>query len=401
MIAFGLFLSILSEAMYYGTSELMFKDAIDMHIGSLQIHKKGYQGNKTLSYMFASTEKLIDTLKQEKDIQGWTKRIVGGGMVSVKDNTNVAQIIGIDPVNEAKITTLENKIINGERLKRKYKKLYKTVPTSRYLSAEPKLEAIIGNKLSEKLEAAIGDKLAVMVFGADGSIGEELYTIVGIYHTGYPNLDSAINIHINDAESLFSAYGRISEIVLSLPNSRVVPEVLDNLKTKIDTDIYEVLSWKEISPELLQLMDLKTASRYLFLFILLLIIGFGILNTVFMTIMERIRELGMLKSLGTSPVQIFGLIITETIFLALVGVIIGNIAGATAAYYLQTNPINLTSMSELYEEWGVTASYMTAELVPYYFISFNIIVFAVSVIAALYPAVKAARLKPVEALKHI
>ena len=401
MVAFGLFLSILSESLAYGTHEVILRDAVDLHIGSIQIHAKDYQENKTLNYLFAPTDEIKKAISEEKDIKAWAPRIFGGGMVSVKDNTNIAVIIGIDPEKEAALTTFEEKIINGEKLKKKFKNVYKDIPLSRFLSSEPKLETIIGDKLAEKLEAKIDDKIAVMVQGADGSIGNDLYTIVGVYHTGDMELDNGINIHIADAEELFATYGSISELVIRTTDSRVIPQVVNNLKQKLDPTIYEVLSWKEISPELFQYMELDSLGNYLFFLILLVVVSFGILNTVFITIMERIREFGLLKSLGTTPLQIFTLIIAETLFLTLIGLVIGNILGACGAYYFQTNPIDLSSMSELYEEWGISMNYMTAEFAAYYFIDFSIVVFILAFIASLYPAIKAARLEPVQALKHI
>lgn len=401
MIAFGLCLSILSEAIAYGTHEIIFKDAVDMHIGSFQIHKKGYQENQTLSYIFPPNKEITKALEEEHEIIGWSKRIVGGGLVSVKDNTNVAVIIGIEPEKEAIVTNIKEKIVSGEKLKKKYSNLYSESPVSKYLSRKANQEAIVGDRLAEKLKAVIGNKIAVMVQGADGSIGNELYTVVGIYHTGSPELDSGINIHIKDAEALFSTYGNISEIAVSLPNSRVVKDIVERVRSKLDTEKYEVLSWRELSPELVQLMGLDSVGAYLFILILLLIVAFGILNTVFITIMERIREFGILKSLGTTPRQIFGLIIKETMFLTFFGVIAGNILGAAISYYFWLFPVDLSAWADKTEEFGMSASYMKAELTIYSFFVFNGIVFVLAAIASLYPAIKASRLRPIEALKHI
>lgn len=400
MIAFSLFIAILMEALTYGSHERIFKETIDLHIGCLQIHAKGYQENKTLSYMFTPTEEINNALLSETNITGWTQRIVGEGLISVNENTNGGLIIGIDPVNEAKITTFEAKIIKGEKLKAKNSS-YKITPISKFLSDKPSKEAIMGDKLAKNLEAKIGDEVAVMVQSYDGSIGNALYKIIGIYHTG-TDYDFGINIHIKEAEEVFSTYGNISEIVVSLPNSRVVDEVVDNLRKKINIKTFEVLSWREISPELVQFMELDSASSYLFVLILLMVMGFSVLNTVFITIMERIRELGILKALGTTPLQIFGIVMGETVFLALIGIVIGNIVGGLGGYYFQLNPIDISSFSDLYEDLGINPiTSIPAELGLYNFVNFSSIVFLLSIIAAIYPGIKAARLNPVQALKHI
>lgn len=401
MITFGLFLSILSESLAIGSHEMIFKNAIELNIGSFQIHAKDYQENLTLSESFEMTPEIENILKSEPLIQGWTERIVSGGMVSVGENTNVAVITGIDPDREAHISTLEDKVITGKRLLKKYPSIYSEAPLSRFLSNEPKMEIMMGDKLAEKLAAKIGDKAAAMVQGADGSMGNDLYTIVGIYHTGAADLDNGFYMHIREADELFSTYGSVSLLAVALPNSKVIPEVLQRVKNQMDLNIYEVMAWDEVAPDIVEFMELDSVGHYMFLFILLMIIAFGVLNTVFITIIERIKEFGVLKALGTSPAQIFRLIIFETFFLTLIGAILGNIFGAMFAFYFNRNPIDLSGMTEMYEDFGISLVTLPAAVEPGMFVNFTILVFFLALFAAIFPAYKAARLEPIEALKHV
>lgn len=400
MIAFGLLLSIFMESLISGTQEQIFKGAIEANVGSFQIHAKDYQENQTLSEIFTITPEIEKHLKEEPLVQAWTSRIMGGGMVSVGENTNVAAIIGIDPIQEAKVSVLEEKMMSVQTLAEKYPHLYPTAPTeNRYLSPEPKMEIIVGDKLASKLEARIGDELAAMVQGADGSMGSNLYTIIGIYHTGFET-DHGIYMHIQDADDLFSMYGQVSVISAILPTSKIIPQVVENFRSQMNLKTYEIMGWYDIAPELVQVMDLKNASNHLFMAVLMLIIAFGILNTVFMTIMERIKEYGVLKALGTTPLQIFSLVFYETLFVSLIGILLGNLTGGGLSYYFKIHPIDVSMLSETYEEMGFTLSSLPTNPQLYMFIVFSLLVFGLSMIAAVYPAIKAARLEPLDALKH-
>ncbi|PIQ28459.1 hypothetical protein COW36_13225 [bacterium (Candidatus Blackallbacteria) CG17_big_fil_post_rev_8_21_14_2_50_48_46] len=402
MIGFGLFLCIFLEAIVSGTQEQIFKGAIELNLGSLQIHAKDYQENQTLAEAFAITPALENLLKSEPLVQTWTPRIMGGGMVSVGENTNIAVIVGIDPEKEAQISTFQQKIMKPQKLAEKYPRLYpQPPPENRYLSAQAQQEILIGDKLAEKLEAKIGDQLAAMVQGADGSTGSELYQIVGVYHTGQGDLDNGFYMHLADADELFSMHGQVSLISVRLPLSQDIPGVLADFKQKLDPALYEVLGWNEIAPELVDIMAFKNAGNRLLMLIMMIIIAFGILNTVFMTIMERIQEFGVLKALGTSPRQIFGLVMYETLFLTLLGILVGNLSGGAISYYFLLHPIDLSSMTEMYEDMGISSlTQLPANPQTYMFVVFSLLILVFSMLAALYPAIKAARLEPLDALKH-
>lgn len=401
MIAFGLFLGIFMKAMIAGTKTEVFKNAIQANIGSFQIHAKDYQENQTLSEAFTLTPQIQQLLSSEARIKAWAPRIVSAGLVSVGDNTNVAMITGIDPTAEARVSVLKDKLMTGPKLAEKYPHLYpKPPPESRYLSPKAQHEIMIGDKLAAKLEAKIGDQLAAMVQGADGSMGAELYQIVGVYHTGFET-DQGFYMHIDDADALFSMYGQISMLTVIMPNMQQIPDVVAKFRQDLDPKQYEVLGWYDITPELVNALELKDASNNLLMGVLLLIIGFGILNTIFITIMERIQEYGVLKSMGTSPRQIFALVYFETLFLTLIGIASGNLLGAGLSFYFQAHPIDLSMMAETYEELGFSMNALATEPHLEMFVSLSVVTFLLALIAALYPALKAARLNPLDALKHL
>ncbi len=402
MISFGLFLCIVMESIVSGTQEQIFKGAIELNLGSFQIHAKDYQENQSLSEAFEIPAELSAQLDRDPQVVGWAPRIIGGGLVSVGENTNIATIVGIDPEKEAATSVFEDKMLSPQQLTEEYPQLYPSAPVSNpYLSAEPQMQIMIGDKLAEKLEAKIGDDLAAMVTGADGSMGADLYTVAGVYHSGSAELDNGIYMHIAEADALLSMYGQVSLISVMLPNSKVTSEVINPYRAQLDPAMYELLSWDQIAPELVDIMALKNASNHLFMAILLIIIGFGILNTIFMTIMERIREYGVLKALGTTPMQIFSLVAFETLFITLLGTALGNLLAFGTTYYLKLNPIDLSSMSEMYEDMGISSlTQLPADPQSYMFINFSVLIFALASLATLYPAIKAARLEPLEALKH-
>jgi putative ABC transport system permease protein len=382
-IAFAVAISVFMRGLQRGTYEQMINNVIRINTGYLQIHKKGFWDNKTLRYTFKPDHHLSEILSRQPHITSFAQRAEADGLASAEENTNGVLIIGVDPQTEA--TTLKEKIKKGK-----------------FLSENAPQGTIIGETLAKNLKVELGEEITLLVQGFDGSLGAGLYSVEGIFRTGDPELDrSVVFLNLKAAQELFWLGDRISQILVFVDDISNLKKVTQNLRAELDLNTYEVMPWDELMPELVQLIAFDNASGQLFLMLLIIVVAFGILNTVLMSVFERVKEFGVMMALGMKPKKIVGLVFIESTLLSLIGVIFGNIIGFGLNWYFSYHPISLSErLSEVMEEFGFTAQLFVKPTFST-FLEVTLAVFVVSLIMTIYPTIKATRFRPVEALRHI
>ncbi len=382
-IAFAVAISVFMRDLQRGTYEQMINNVIKINTSYLQIHKKGYWDNRTLRYTFKPDQRLSEILSGQPHITSFAERVEADGLASAEENTNGVLIIGVDPGAEA--TTLKDKIKKGK-----------------FLSEETLQGTVIGETLAKNLKVALGEEITLLVQGFDGSLGAGVYTVEGIFRTGDPELDgSVVFLDLKAAQELFWLGERISQILIFVDDISNLKEVTQNLRAELNLESYEVMTWDELMPELVQLITFDNASGQLFLVLLIVVVAFGILNTLLMSVFERVKEFGVMMALGMKPQKIVGLVFIESTLLSLIGVIFGNIAGFGLNLYFSHHPISLSeSLAQAMEEIGFTAKFFVKPTFST-FLEVTIAVFVVSLIMTIYPTIKATRFRPAEALRHI
>jgi putative ABC transport system permease protein len=382
-IAFAVAISVFTRGLQMGTYEQMINNVIRINTGYLQIHKKDFWENKTLRYTLKPDHRLPEILSRQPHVTSFAQRVEGDGLASAEENTNGVLVIGVDPQAEA--TTLKEKIRKGA-----------------FLSEATSQGTIIGETLAKNLNVGLGDEITLLVQGFDGSLGAGVYNVEGIFRTGDPSLDRSVAfLNLTTAQELFWLGDRISQVLVFLDDISNLKEVTQNLRAELDLNIYEVMPWNELMPELVQLIAFDNASGQLFLMLLILVVAFGILNTVLMSVFERVKEFGVMLALGMKPRKIVGLVFIESTLLSLIGVVFGNLIGFALNWYFSYHPIGLTEkLSEVMEEFGFTAQLFVKPTFST-FLEVTISVFVVSLIMTIYPTIKATRFRPVEALRHI
>jgi putative ABC transport system permease protein len=382
-IAFAVAISVFMRGLQMGTYEQMINNVIGINTGYLQIHKKGFWENKTLKYTLKPDQQLPEVLSRQPHITSFARRVEADGLASAEENTNGVLIIGVDPQTEA--TTLKEKIKKGE-----------------FLSEATSQGTIIGETLAKNLSVGLEDEITLLVQGFDGSLGAGVYTVEGIFRTGDPSLDrSVVLLNLTAAQELFWLDDRITQMLVFIDDISNLKEVTQNLRSELDLNTYEVMPWDELMPELVQLIAFDNASGQLFLMLLIIVVAFGILNTVLMSVFERVKEFGVMLAVGMRPRKIVGLVFIESTLFSLIGVVFGNLIGFGLNWYFSYHPIGLTEkLSEVMEEFGFTAQLFVKPTFST-FLEVTISVFVVSLIMTIYPTIKATRFRPVEALRHI
>jgi ABC-type lipoprotein release transport system permease subunit len=369
---------IIWSGLIWGIVKQMERNATHLGPGEIQIHSPGYLDDRSIYRVIQHPDTIIN--KIEKIGAKATPRLQGFGLVSQGENSSGAQILGIDVMREIEVTEFHNHLYKGSFLKKKG-------------------DVLLGKKIAVTLDASLDDELVIVTQAADGSIGNDLYRVAGILSGISEEIDrSTILISLGDFKDIFSMGAVATEIAIRRSDEQEdLTGLRDNIKNIVPKE--EVKTWKEIFPAISDMLELTNASIYILLIIVYLAGAFIMLNTMLMSVFERIKELGIMMAIGFRPLQVLILIFLETFFLTLCGSLVGLLVGVGLSLYLTYYGLDLSSFTEGFSFVGILTE-------PHWFAVTNfdtiftpvIFLFILSIIAVLYPALKASLLKPVNAL---
>ena len=384
-IGLGLSFNILMRAIGDGFHEQMVDNSVRAQIGHIEIHRSGYQHDPGLLKTLPDVQLLERVLPQTPHLRGYSFRVLGDGLASTAENSAGVSIVGIVPQAERSVTTIDRAVIAGK-----------------FLDDGMSRPILIGERLSQSLGAGLNDKVVLMVQAADGSMGAQLFRVAGIFRSGSPELDRGVVYLLRkEAQSLFSLAGGMTEATLLLDSSESVSEAQQFLIKRLSGQPVEVLPWYVVAPFLRQFIELDDAFFYIIVLILFIVISVGILNTVTMSVFERVREFGVMMALGVKPRQVVRLVVQEAAVLAVLGVALGGLLGSVSTVVFAYTGINLSHYAAGASALGITTTVIYPELTARNLVFSNLSVVVVVLLVALYPAIKAAGLKPVEAIRHI
>jgi putative ABC transport system permease protein len=369
----------------FGAHDGMLDNYVRILTGHIQIHAKGFNEDMSVMKRIRDPQPILEAIAGTKHVTGTSVRIKSSAMAAAKGNSAGGFLLAFDPEREKTVSNM-----------------YKSIKTGSYLSSDRRGEVVIGYQLASNLSIGIGDEIAVLVQAADGSLGAKKFKVVGLADPGIAELDNTlIMMNLADAQDLL-AYGHaVNEIIVMVDDSANVPVVDKELQKKIDTNIYEVLPWYIASPELKQLIDLDWASFILMMIAVGAVAILGIMNSLLMSLFERVREFGVMMAMGIRPRQITRLVLTESMLMTLVSIVIGFTLALGAAIFntYYGMDIRYFGSSELFAQWGMANVIFFAKINwDGFWIALGSVV-GMAFLSSLYPAIHTARLKPVEAMK--
>lgn len=381
-IGIGLASLIYVDALMIGMERNMIESATASFMGEGQIHAEKFRQTFEADLTVKNLKQVLHSLEQEELVERYTLRVMSLAMISSPSNVVSLSMIGVDPNTERYLSQIEQAIVEGE-----------------YLQGDNERQIMIGSKLAELLEVALGDRVVVTVAEAGtGDLAQELFRVSGIFRFNIAEFDRGmVFVLLDKAQQMLGLGEEIHEIALKFTNAEIGRNATHPFWDRYSTDGNEALCWAELMPQLEAAFALADFSTLLTAIILFGVVALGIVNTLFMSLYERMFEFGVLRAVGTRPLAMGQIVMFEAGALAIVSIALGLAFGLIITYIGSRTGIDYTGI----EYAGVTfRELLYPVLQPAQFIVFPFWVFVFTIGIALYPAAYAARLTPAKAMRR-
>lgn len=381
-IAIGLGATVVAMAVNYGMIFEMVASAIRTEVGHIQVHGRGFDAKPGIEIRIEPGRgvgpELVEGLSE---VVAWAPRVRAEGLVSSPRVSVGVRLVGIDPPREASVSVIDESITQG-----------------RFLGAEPR-RVLLGERLADRLQVGVGEKIVLSVQDVSGDLTGEAYRIAGLFRSSSRELDEGtLFLPIREAQRLLGIGEAISEFVILSNEDRALDALAGRLQARLGPGL-EVRTWEELRPTLVSMIKIFDQMGWILYAAIFIAMAFGIANVLLMSLYERIREIGIVLSLGMPPARLVASLLAESLILTLVGVVCGLGLGLLGVWAL-ADGIDLSAWAGGLDAYGMSpvivpvlrGSDLTQPLV---------IAVLTAVVASLWPALRAVRIRPAEALRHI
>lgn len=388
-IGFGVLLSVtFTGTGDYGYTKMIDTSAI-MGLGHVTVYPQGYNETPSLDKRLLDTDKIRDRILEIPEVTNAIVRIMGQAMLASANKSIGGVFFGINPDLEQE----------GQNL------FISSIKEGELFSDTTGRGAVIGKKIAKKLNIGIGKKFVYTTTDVDGEIVSEMARVTGIFEVGMDEVDGSVILLPIDRTRKSLNYGSNDATLVSviIEDQREAEEIRDKIAGEIGNPDREVLDWKQTQSEVAGIITLDKSGNYIIQVLIGFLIAAGILNTLLMSVMEREREFGIMMAVGLSPLTLFRLVIMESIWLGILGVIVGAIITTPWYYYLYNIGIDFSGMiGDDYSASGVLIDpLLKIRLFKESAIAILSGVFTLTILSGLYPAWRAGRIPPVESIKAL
>ncbi|MBD3370902.1 FtsX-like permease family protein [Candidatus Fermentibacteria bacterium] len=377
-IGIGLASLIFTDAVIIGMSDGLVRSATSSWMGDLQIHNQNFSRSMSAELTIERPDSVLSSLASDPRVKNYTRRVVAQGMLSSAADMSMVALYGIDPSRERSVSMLDEAMVEGS-----------------YVGGESHL--VIGVDLADQLDVELGDRVVVTIsMAGTGDLYQEMLRVGGLYRFGSAEFDKTTAfVSLEKAQSMLGLSG-VHEIAVDYRGAEHWRSAPEEEIAHLAESGNVVESWVELLPQLQVMFEMSDLSTLIVGVVLFGIVIFGIINTLFMSIYERMFEFGVLKAIGTRATDVAKLMLMEAAWLGLLSIVLGSVLGLGLNLLFAEIGIDYTGI----ETAGVTFrepiyTISTANQ----FIKYPIIVFFVTLIVGVYPAVHAARLKPADAMR--
>ena len=392
-LAVGFFAVVFMIGWMRGITAELVENATSLVSGQIEIHDAEYRPDRSMYDTLGGregvdVEAMLRTIDADEAVVAAAPRVYSGGLVSSGEATSAGTFMGVDPEREVALTRFLNPLVAGR------------------LPEPGRNELVIGDEMGRQIGAGLGDELVLVGAAADGSMANDLFTVAGIFRTGLVEFDARTAVlAIGDLQALiYLDPDRIHEIAVATADPAAADEAAARLAGALEAGSreIEVASWTVLNPVLVDYVGLAESVYWIFIVIIFAIASFGIANTMLMATFERRREFAVMLALGATPRAIMGTVLSEALAVGVLSLAIGSAVTFPLMVWWATAP---PSLAWLFGSVTLQGALLEPSLrVGYDLPGWTLSAFALlltAVLAALYPAAKAARVPPADTLSGL
>jgi len=382
-VLFAVVLAIALMSLIEGTREVMIDSIINNTTGHLQVQDALYHDEPSMDHSLEYGEEAKIALAEYSGVISYTVPRIQGFCLGAKEiGTRGVYVMGIVPEKEDRMNDLSSKLIEGEMF-----------------TGEDQY-AVIARGVADLLDLSVGDSIVLMGQGFQGMTAAGIYRVGGIVEFNLPEQNNTmVYLPLKEAQMFFAAPERLNSLILMVDDERVVDDLAESLRANLDDEWYAVKTWEELLPDAVAALEARDAQVKIFAWILYIVAGFGIFGTIITMMYERLREFGILLSIGLKRTQLSAICLLETVFMSLLGVLCGVAVGYPIMSWLNRNPIPLKNdLAEIMLDMGFEPV-LPFSVAPDIFIYQGITIFFIALVVSLYPVKKVFRLDMISAAR--
>jgi ABC-type lipoprotein release transport system permease subunit len=379
VVVIGMWSILVYSAFITAWSQSARDATLKLLIAQGEIHAVGYLDDPNISHLMPPPAAPLVAALSAPEISHWVARLELPAVVQSEYKTLPATLLGVDPAAEQRISSVPGKVVEG-----------------RYLTGPDDDGVILGLSMAKRLKTALGRRVILMVTGADGWLEERSFDVVGIFDADKEFEDTYAFTGRRVMQEMVGVGDRISQIAFEVPKEEALPGVLAHLRAAApDLDVRD---WRKLSLLLAAMDSSMDGVIYIWLGVMMVMISIGIINTQLMAVFERTHEFGLLRALGFKPRNVVVLVALESVLLIGLGVLLGMALGAATVYGLRGG-IDLSAFGQALEAFKA-GNTLYMKIAPADYVFFPLVIWALGIVVALWPAWRAARVAPVEAMRH-
>ncbi len=380
-IGVGLASLVFVDALILGFEENIIRTATGSFLGEGQIHGDRFRELMSEDITIVDLPGVVDRLRNERIVENFTVRTMSFAMVSSPANLVGVSMVGVDPSTEKYLSQIDDTLIKGT-----------------YFEGDDDRDVVIGSKLADLLEVGLGDRVVLTTAEAHtGDLAQEMFRVSGIFHFNIPEMDGAMGfVRLAKAQKMLGLEGKAHEIAIKFTDARYGRDKTNPFWAEYSRGGNEAVGWPVILPQVEAYFEISWFSTLMTGVIIFGIVVLGIINTLFMSLHERMFEFGVIRAVGTRPFAVGKLIVFEAGSLAVVSIVIGIIMAFGITWLVSKGGIDYSGI----EFGGVT---IRDRLYPIMkirqFVIYPVLVFVFTTLIGIFPAVRAARMSPAEAMR--
>jgi len=381
-IAFACLVMVFLLALQVGTYASIKESSLGLFDGYAQIQKPGYLRDPNLRKSFSHTDEMARSLEAVAGISTVAARAQSYALLSKDSHSLAAMIVGVQPMAERRVSRITAMLRSG-----------------RYLRSPDAAEIVLGDALARNLGVSVGSRVTMLGMGRDGSVAADVLKVVGVFSSGIKDIDRQLaEMPLRRMQTDFAMLGEVNLLVLSGDSLAAANAALPAIRHRLKPKGLVVLDWQQLEPGLKGAIGLDARTSLLWYAALVIVAVAILLNTIFMSVLERTREFGVLLALGMRPAIAGRMVWLEIVMLLAMGLTLGIGLGAATGGWFAVHGLNLPGAQGVFARWGMSGL-MYTKLTVFSLFTGPAVIAVFTALAGVFPFLHVSRLKPVAAMR--